>query len=224
MQGIIQSGVKIKNKNYLDEYFFIKEIGKGSYATVVKTKTQTGVSARAAKIIKAAHVSSDPSRAQKLYAQICVPLRLDHPNLVKLYQIFQWKAQYVLMMQLCEGGDLFHCIRHNQISSQEKLADIMKQILFAVNYMHKLRVVHRDLRPQNILFDMRTQSFKVCDFGCATLLPEEGKLKGVLGSAYYIAPQVLAGEYDQKCDIWSCGVILYMMLCGSPPFNGKSQK
>lgn len=87
-EGGWRTNIKIKNKNYLDEYFFVKEIGKGAYASIAKTKTKIGGLSRAAKIIKSIHITSDPAKAQKLYAEISVPLTLDHPNLVKLYEVF----------------------------------------------------------------------------------------------------------------------------------------
>lgn len=97
------------------------------------------------------------------------------------------------MMELCDGGDLFNYIKQKKISSEAKLANIMKQLLLAVNYMHKLKVVHRDLRPEHIMFDIRTNTLKVADFGCATMLSNHHKLKGIHGSPYYVAPEMITG-------------------------------
>jgi calcium-dependent protein kinase len=88
--------------------------------------------------------------------------------------------------------------------------------------MHKRNVVHRDLKPENILIDHESQTLKIADFGTAVFFDPNKKLKDLVGTPYYMAPEVINGNYDEKCDVWSCGVILYILLSGSPPFNGNS--
>ena len=88
--------------------------------------------------------------------------------------------------------------------------------------MHKRNVVHRDLKPENILIDHESQTLKIADFGTAVFSDPNKKLKDLVGTPYYMAPEVIDGKYDQKCDVWSCGVILYILLSGSPPFNGNN--
>jgi calcium-dependent protein kinase len=88
--------------------------------------------------------------------------------------------------------------------------------------MHKRSVVHRDLKPENILIDHESQTLKIADFGAAVFFDPNKKLKDLVGTPYYMAPEVINGIYDEKCDVWSCGVILYILLSGSPPFNGNS--
>lgn len=106
-------------------------------------------------------------------------------------------------------------------------AEIMRQILSAVVYCHENSIVHRDLKPENLLLELKKSfaegnTVKVIDFGTSIEFTRDEKLNARLGTAYYIAPEVLRGEYDEKCDVWSCGVILYILLCGYPPFNGDT--
>lgn len=100
----------------------------------------------------------------------------------------------------------------------------MKQVLEAVNYCHRKNIVHRDLKPENLLLESQAEdaALKIIDFGTSALFNPSQKLSQKFGTPYYTAPEILSGKYDEKCDIWSCGVILYIMLCGYPPFNGKT--
>ena len=151
-------------------------------------------------------------------------MKLDHPNLVKLFEVFEYRGQYVLILELCEGGDLFNYIKQNRFFDEKRAAQIIREILSAVNYMHKQGVMHRDLKPENILVDSESDTLKIGDFGTATPFNSASKFSELIGTPYYIAPEVLAGNYGPKCDIWSCGIILYVLLCGAPPFNGKSDR
>ena len=102
----------------------------------------------------------------------------------------------------------------------------MKQVLSAITYSHQNNIVHRDLKPENILLEDKGSDsiIKIIDWGCAKNFNKNEKLTNKDGTPYYIAPEVLEGNYDEKCDIWSCGVILYIMLCGYPPFDGESEE
>lgn len=99
----------------------------------------------------------------------------------------------------------------------------MKQVLAAVSYCHSKHIVHRDLKPENLLLESEGQgAIKVIDFGTSQVFDPSSKMHQTYGTPYYIAPEILAGEYTEKCDIWSCGVILYILLCGRPPFDGEN--
>ena len=101
----------------------------------------------------------------------------------------------------------------------------MKQVLSAISYCHDHNIVHRDLKPENILLDEKESdklTVKVIDFGASQVFDPSEKLTERFGTIYYISPEVLKGDYGEKCDIWSLGVILYILLCGEPPFNGDS--
>lgn len=123
-------------------------------------------------------------------------MKLDHPNLNKLFEVFEWKNQYVLIMELCEGGDLFKKIQKQQTFPESKVADIMKQILSGVVYLHSMNIVHRDLKPENMLYDNEGKMIKLTDFGTAVEMSNKRKLSSFVGSPYYIAPEVIRGEYN----------------------------
>jgi calcium-dependent protein kinase len=124
-----------------------------------------------------------------------------------------------------EGGDLFSYIEKNSKVVETITANIMHQVMSAVNYCHCAHIVHRDIKPENVmLIEGKDEQLtvKVIDFGTAQVFKKSQKFSQLTGTPYYVAPEVIQGVYDEKCDIWSCGVIMYILLCGIPPFNGKS--
>jgi calcium-dependent protein kinase len=118
---------------------------------------------------------------------------------------------------------LFNFIKQSNTFSEKKVADIMKQILSAVLYMHNNNIVHRDLKPENILYEKNKGVPKIIDFGTAIELSPKTSLSKLVGSIYYLAPEVIKGNYNEKCDIWSCGIILYVLLCGHAPFYSSKE-
>ncbi len=106
-------------------------------------------------------------------------------------------------------------------------ADVLRQMLTSVMYCHGKKIMHRDLKPENVLIDSQSPkklSIKVIDFGSAHYFFNRGEYQPATGTPYYMAPEVLMNNYSELCDVWSCGVILYIMLCGKPPFNGETQE
>ena len=154
--------------------------------------------------------------------------KLAHQNIITIYEIFEDQVQFYLVTELCSGGDLFDEIdkraQSKRMFSESSAAYIMKEILLAINHCHSEKICHRDLKPENILLDSDNR-IKIIDFGTAESFEKENELQGLIGTAYYIAPEVLKdkGHYDEKCDVWSLGVILYMLLTGLPPFNSTSE-
>jgi calcium-dependent protein kinase len=155
-------------------------------------------------------------------------LQLDHPNVIKIYDIVEDLNNIYIVQEYCEGSDLFHFILSRKLFSEELVKAIIKQILEALLYLHLNSIVHRDVKPENILIfnkDFTNISdivIKLSDFTSATLIKARSKIKSkAIGSPLYIAPEVLEGKFDKHCDLWSVGVITYTMLCGRPPFTGK---
>jgi calcium-dependent protein kinase len=139
-----------------------------------------------------------------------------------------WDARnhLLFLIRLCNGGELFERISEQHTFSERDAANIIKQVLSAINYCHQRNIVHRDLKPENLLLDKDSVNPKVTiiDFGTSGIIDPAKKMSQKFGTPYYIAPEVLKKNYDQKCDLWSCGVILFILLCGYPPFNGINDK
>ena len=132
-----------------------------------------------------------------------------------------------MVEEYCSGGDLFDYIQKQRSFSERKAAIIFKQLISAVNHLHKKKIVHRDLKPENIVFIKTNKKddifIKIIDFGTSISI-KQGHLTQELGTIYYIAPEVFKNNYNEKADIWSCGIILYTMLCGHPPFMGNNEE
>ena len=178
---------------------------------------------------------SDPSvKPRGLQREIMLLNEMRHINSIHLADVFEDKNYVHLITDLCEGGELFdrtveQASSSNGCFSEYEAARILHQILSAVSYMHRRNIVHRDIKPENILFenDGCNSSIKIIDFGLArkhNAKKGEAPMTAVVGTPYYIAPEVLRRNYDKACDLWSIGVIAYILLCGYPPFNGTTAK
>ena len=146
--------------------------------------------------------------------------QLDHPNILKLYEVYEDANSFYLVMELVQGKELFDKIVERGQYSEKDAAHIIRQILSAVSYLHAHDIAHRDLKPENLLSSGSGEGeiIKIADFGFSKNFGEE-KLMTSCGSPGYVAPEVLTSEsYDKSVDMWSVGVILYILLCGYPPF------
>lgn len=165
---------------------------------------------------------------KKFKLEIDIMIQVDHPNIIKLYEIFEDSRYVYLIMEECTGGELFdrilQRISEKNLYTEKEAAIIFRQMMSAVCHSHSLKICHRDLKPENLIFlNSSNDSLKVIDFGLSKIFDEKNHtMKSKVGTAYYVSPEILKGEYDEKCDIWSSGVILYILLTGDPPFNGAS--
>jgi len=156
---------------------------------------------------------------QDLRDEIAILKALDHPNIVKLVEVFEDRKNLYLIMELCTGGELYDRIVESaeQHYGEEQAMKVVRQILEATQYFHKMRIIHNDLKPDNFLFD-KDDNLKVIDFGMSKRLPRMKFLHDLVGTPYYTAPEVIDGNYGTSADIWSIGVVVYVMLFGYPPF------
>ena len=213
--------IKISTDSLNNNYIIVGELGSGSYGTVKKVKHKKLGEYRAMKIIS--------KKSESSQNEVDILRKISHPNIVNIFEIYEDSKKYYIMMEICEGGELFEAISQQGSFSEGDCANIMKSLLSAVNYLHGKNIVHRDLKPENIMLTKNLQKMKnkkyeikLIDFGTAKQFEPHQKLNKFVGTSYYIAPEVLKENYNEKCDIWSCGVILYILLCGYPPFNGNS--
>lgn len=207
--------------NLEDVYVLERELGRGSFGRVTLARhRETGI-VRAIKTIGKSPKDFGSSMA-KFCEEVEILKRIDHPNVIKLYEFYEDATNIHLVTEYVDGGPLYELIVEVKKVPEQVAAHIMKQLLGAMLYCHSNRIVHRDLKLENILLDEKSlvANLKVIDFGLSTLITTNQRLTQCLGSAYYMAPEVFDGDYDEKCDIWSCGVLLYIMLSGKLPFKG----
>jgi calcium-dependent protein kinase len=207
-----------------ENYSVKKKLGEGSYGVVFRVEhKETGLIRAMKQIIKNPH--SKRESEIEILNEINILKKMDHPNIVKIFEFYNTTDGYFLITEFCNEGELFTEILDHAPFSESSAGKIMYQIFSAVNYCHNLNIIHRDLKPENILIEKKDgtdYSIKIIDFGTAKLYEKNKKEKKVIGSSYYIAPEVLSENYNQMCDLWSCGVILYILLSGKPPFPGQS--
>ncbi len=159
----------------------------------------------------------------ELKNEIDILKSLDHPNIVKPIETFSRKRQLFVVMELCSGGDLYT----RDPYSEQEAANIIGKLLSAISYMHSRNITHRDLKFENIMFESTKPDaeIKVIDFGLSKkYVPEAPHLSEGVGTIYTMAPQVLQGLYTSQADLWSTGVIAYMLLCGEMPFSGRKRR
>lgn len=208
--------------NLEDFYDISKEpLGKGTYGCVYKATDKILRTSRAAKCVSKKKLKNIPRFRQ----EIDIMKNLDHPNVVKLFETFEDDNKIYLIMELCSGGELFDKIVKKGFFTESYACFIMKQIFGVINYLHLKNIAHRDLKPENFLFfDKSSESLiKIIDFGLSSYFSEENpEMKTKAGTPYYVAPEVLTGCFDKQCDMWSAGVLFYILLCGYPPFYGDT--
>ncbi len=203
-----------KKKNFL---------GEGSFAAVYLVQNRITESIRAMKIITKSSNNSEEDE-KEIINEINILKLMDHPNILKIFEFYSSKESYSIITEYCSGGELFQEITEKGPFNERYTAYVMYQIFSAINYCHNMNIIHRDLKPENILIVDRNKNnfprIKVCDFGTSKMVEKGAVQKKLVGSSYYIAPEVIKKNYNEKCDVWSCGVIMYILLSGRPPFGG----
>ena len=209
------------------QYTIVKQLGSGSFGKVYLAEHKVTHQKRAIKELEKSLVDVG-SEQSKFFLEVEILSKLDHPNILKVYELFEDTRRYYMVTEACEKGELFDYLIQSKRLTEHVTAHIMYQLFSAVCFCHEQGIVHRDLKPENLLIESIAAngdiSIKVIDFGTSTLFTKDQKLRARLGTPYYIAPEVLGMEYDHKCDLWSCGVIMYILLSGNPPFGGNTDQ
>lgn len=163
---------------------------------------------------------------ERVQQEVAILGSVDHENVVRLLETFEDAFTAYVVMELCAGGDLIEFILESSGFSEFGASSMMKGIFNAVWHLHSKGICHRDLKPDNALLltkdPLERNTVKVVDFGLSCAVPEN-HLRDQVGTCYYVAPEVLAGRYDSAADNWSCGVTLFLLLCGEPPFDGLNE-
>ncbi|OMJ74351.1 hypothetical protein SteCoe_26740 [Stentor coeruleus] len=205
------------------DYSFIKALGTGAFSHVllcIHTPTQQF---RALKCIKKEALV--PQQLNLIYkVQEAYLLRkIDHPNIIKCYEVFEDNDYAYLSLEYCPGGSLLKHFKEQKWFCEDYVCNIISQILSALAYIHEHKIMHRDIKANNVfIMDKDRVNVKIGDFGSACRLKRGQKGKGCFGTSYYIAPETLKGMYNEKVDIWSCGILLFILMTGEAPYIGQN--
>lgn len=213
-----------RKTKFTDDYKVLKKLGSGTFAEVFLVQNKSSGAFECAKVIFRKlfrNVSTSD-----ILNEIKTLAELDHPNIMKIFCYYETEKHYYILSEFLSGGELFEHISKAKRFTEFEAAKYMEQILKAVAFLHEHGIVHRDLKPENIVFDSPNigSTLKIVDFGTSKSFIDNQVLRSQKGTADYMAPEVLESSYDNKCDIWSCGVILYVFLYGYLPFNGADEE
>ncbi|XP_028993050.1 serine/threonine-protein kinase SIK1 [Betta splendens] len=202
-------------------YEIIRTLGKGNFAVVKLAKHKVTKTQVAIKIIDKTRLN--PSNLEKIYREVQIMKLLNHPHIIKLYQVMETKDMLYIVTEYAKNGEMFDHLTSNGRMSEDEARKKFWQILTAVDYCHRHHIVHRDLKTENLLLDAN-MNIKLADFGFGNFYNAGEPLSTWCGSPPYAAPEVFEGkEYEgPQLDIWSLGVVLYVLVCGSLPFDGPS--
>lgn len=203
----------------IGHYILGRTIGEGTFGKVkLGTHILTGEKV-AIKILEKDRIS-DVADVERVAREIHILKMLRHPNIIQLYEIIETPKQLYLIMEFCSGGELFDYIVARTKVKEKEACRFFLQLIAGLEYIHKLGIVHRDLKPENLLLDHQ-RSIKIVDFGLSNTYKPGETLKTACGSPCYAAPEMIAGKryIGLRVDIWSCGVILFALICGYLPFE-----
>ncbi|XP_061742001.1 MAP/microtubule affinity-regulating kinase 3-like isoform X10 [Nerophis ophidion] len=223
-----RSGVRSRSSEdtqqpHVGNYRLLKTIGKGNFAKVKLARHILTGREVAIKIIDKTQLN--PNSLQKLFREVRIMKILNHPNIVKLFEVIETERTLYLVMEYASGGEVFdYLVAHGRMKEKEARAKF-RQIVSAVQYCHQKHIVHRDLKAENLLLDA-DMNIKIADFGFSNEFTLGNKLDTFCGSPPYAAPELFQGKkYDgPEVDVWSLGVILYTLVSGSLPFDGQNLK
>ena len=193
--------VKIKNTNIQNDYIIGQNIGKGRSGVVYECQKINNDNTYAVKIINVR--DSNNYNKEVMLDEISILLESDHPNILKIYDVYIDNENMSIVTEICRGGELFEKISKEKVIKENQAIIYMRQIISAVSYLHKQSIVHRDLKLENIMFhdESSNSKLKLIDFGVSKHLNKNMLLLETVGSLHYIAPEVLSEKHNEKCDV-----------------------
>ncbi len=201
----------------LDYYDVVKQLGKGGYGKVYEVKNKKTGEIRACKHLSKLNIKN----LEKFRREIEILKKMDHPNIIKLFEVFESDRSIYLIMEECKGGEIFdriiEHIQNKKMYSEKDAANIIQQVMSCIQYCHNHNICHRDLKPDNMILN-ELGYLKLIDFGTSIIIKDFTNT--ITGTPYYIAPEVLLGKgYGFSCDYWSIGIITYEIYYNNYPFG-----
>lgn len=211
--GCIDAATRTGRKKKIEQdYYLGATIGKGKFGSVRMCRSKTSGEVFACKTLSKGE--------EAVHREVEIMQHLSgHASVVTLKAVYEDAGSFYLVMEFCSGGRLLDQMARERQYSEHRAANILKELILVIKYCHDMGVVHRDIKPDNVLLTS-SGSLKLADFGLAVRILDGQSLSGVVGTPAYVAPEVLAGEYSEKVDIWSAGVLLHALLVGILPFHG----
>jgi calcium/calmodulin-dependent protein kinase I len=204
------------------DYKIGSTLGSGSFAVVKHGIDRSNGTEVAVKVIDKSKLTKEDEDA--LLTEVEILGSVNHPHIVRLYRVYDSAKYFYMVMELCSGGELFDRIVEKSKYSECEAASVITSLASALDYCHSRGIVHRDLKPENLLLKAKSdETVKIADFGLAKVGNSKALMTTSCGTPGYVAAEVLAGRpYTSQVDLWSVGVILYVLLCGFPPFYSES--
>ena len=223
-EWVLRLSQAARNSKLEDFYVLSERIGSGRFSDVFKALERSSSFEWAVKVIEKTRLSSEEH--EMLRSEVAIMRLLNHPNVVQMKEVFEDKGKMYLIVELVEGGELFDRIRTKRVFTEFTAFHVTRQLLQTVKYLHEAGIVHRDIKPENILLsdDSELPTIKLADFGLAKLVGTSECLLDGCGTLGYVAPEVLLEHpYGKQVDMWSVGVVTYLMLRGRLPFDSKEK-
>jgi serine/threonine protein kinase len=219
----------LKNRNVEKNYRFKSVIGRGSFGVVHRV---VHLSSGQARVCKSIQKKSSSLPAHQLESEIRIIAQLDHPNVIRMYEFFEDETSIHIIMEYCSGGDILtkikKAIKNGYRIQSEYIRSVLQQILRSLAFMNGQRVIHKDLKPENVMLmpsdsENTAPIVKVIDFGLSEIFAKDQEVSNtVAGTAFYMAPEIFRPPFNHKCDVWSCGVIAFFLSTGFLPFFGAT--
>ncbi|KAI9279857.1 kinase-like domain-containing protein [Sporodiniella umbellata] len=209
-----------------DDYTFREVLGKGNFASVYRARERKTNDLVAIKVIQKARLDNRPKLLKSVTDEISIMMAMEkHPGIVSIDRIYSDQSRFFFVLEYVPDGDLFSFVTQKEKLTENETRFIFWQLFNATKWLHQNKIAHRDLKPENILVASKDLlHVKISDFGLAKIITKDKGLDSQCGTAHYVAPEILTEtrSYNMQCDLWSLGVVMYICLCGYPPFNDET--